>query len=169
MCEPITMAAITAGGAATQAYGQYQAGQAANSAARFNAQQLEQNARVADNRANDALFRGGFEVDKIRRQGADLQAEQRTGFAAGNVDLSTGTPVFAELDTANTVAGDVGMTKYNTQMEAYGFRTDAWNARSQAKITRFEGKQAKRAGEIGAVGSLLSGAGQSATAYKTFS
>lgn len=172
MCEPVTItaaaAALAVAGSATSAYGAYQQGKAARAAANYEASVSEQNAVRAEQRIAGARFQGGYQVDQIRTNAAENVGAGRAGYAAGNVDLSVGTPRFWELDAAKSTATDVAMTKYNTEQEVKGLQTEAWNARSQAALTRYSGKNAYRAGLISAGSSLLSGASQVAGTWSSY-
>ena len=143
-------------GAATSAYGAYQQGRAARAAADYEASMQEQTAAMTEQRVAGANFMGGVQADQIRTDSGKLLGEGRANMAAGNVDLSSGTAKFWELDVAKGTATDVGMTKYNAAQEAIGLRTDAWNSRTSAQLARFSGRNAQRAGNIAAAGQLSS-------------
>lgn len=166
MCAPlVVMAVAVAASAAASAYSSYQQGKAASAASSYQAQQGDLNAQLAEQRIAGARFEGESRGDQIRRDGERLKAEGRTSFAGGNVDLSSGTPKFWELDVAKGVATDVAMNKYNTEQAAVGLQTDAWNYRTDAGLRRMEARNARRAGNLGAATSLLAGASQVASSY----
>ncbi len=164
MCGPAIPIALTVASAAMQAYAQHQAGQAANSAAKFNAKQDEYNATLADARSKDALTRGTIEAGQIREDAAKEVGAGRTSFAAGNVDLSSGSVAYWEADTIHAGAQDAATRQYNARQEAMGIQGESWNARSSARLSRAQGTSAARAGNINAGASLLAGAAE--TAYR---
>ncbi len=164
MCGPALLIATTVASTAMQAYAQHQAGQAANAAAKFNAKQDEYNATLADARSKDALVRGNQEAGQIRQDAAEKIGAGRTSFAAGNVDLSSGSVQYWQADVAAAGAYDASMRQYNARQEANGIAGEAWNARSNSRLERARGRSAVTAGNIGATSSLLAGASE--TAYR---
>jgi hypothetical protein len=166
MCDPVTLAVVGAGvqggGQALAGFGQFQQAQAYQRSNEFSASQDEYNARVADAQAADALVRGGLERDQIRVAGARELGAGRAGFAAGNVDLSVGTPMLWELASATNTGKDLAQSRVNAEREALGFRTNAWNLRSQAGLKRWQGDVAVKAGRFGGFTSILGAAGQTA-------
>jgi hypothetical protein len=147
------------------AYGQLQAGDAANAAGIRDQNIANQNALVLEGQARDAIERGEFAVDRLRLDAARGVGEGRAGFAGGNVDLSNGAARYWELDAAKNTAADVGQTRYNARQEAFGKRVDARNERVRGQMRRWEGKVAQRGSRLAAAGTVLSGAGQTASFY----
>lgn len=152
MCEPVTLALMAAGTAMT-AYGQYQQGQAANDAAKYNA-------KMAEYGAQDAQRRGEEEAAAIQRKAASLKSSQRVSLASRGLDIGYGT------------AGDLqDQTDFFGQMDASTARSNAaqqaWSYRSQGQLARAEGRAAAYQGALGAAGTLLSGAGQVASKWPT--
>lgn len=154
MCEPATIALIaTAASTVVGAYGQYQQGQAANDAAKYNA-------KMSEYAAQDAQRRGEEEAAAIQRKAASLKSSQRASQAAKGLDVSYGT------------AGDLqDQTDFFGQMDASTARSNAaqqaWNYRAQGTLARAEGRSAAYQGMLGATGTLLSGAGQVASKWPT--
>lgn len=168
MCEPvsITLAATAITGMAVSAYGQYQSGQSAKKAGAYQAQMDEANANAMATQAQDAALRGEGERAQLRANIAETIAQGRAGYAGGNVDLSVGAPNFWERSARATGAEDIAQSRINTQNEMAGFYNAAANARNQAALSRWGGRNAARAAGIGMAGTLLSGAAQTAgTAY----
>ena len=163
MCGP--MAVIAVAGLAISAYGQYQQGQTAKKTAQYQADQNTYNAKIAENPGADAIFRGGFAGEKLMSDSAALQGRGRAAFAAGNVDLSAGTPIFWETDAAVAGAKDVAMNKYNALQESKGYSNLAWNRNTQASLDVFSGRNAATNATLQSSGSLLSGAGM---VYKNY-
>ena len=133
-------------GTAISAYGQYQAGVQAQKAGDYQASIARQQAQVAQQKA-------AFEATKLRERGERLKASQRTGYAGRGISLSSGTVEEVLTDTAGDIKLDELAILYGGSMEAQGLH-------SQAQYSEWAGKQKKKAGTIGAIGSLLTGAGQ---------
>ena len=160
-------------GAGTSVYGQVRAGQAAKKegkaarrAAESQAELAEYNAAVADVQARDARERGDIEAHRFRARTRALVGEQRTGFAAGNIDVAFGSAVDVQADATLLGELDALTAKNNALREAWGYKVEATDLRTQAEIARKEGVYAEAAGRtratsqyIGAVGSGLSAGG----------
>lgn len=155
MCDLVTGLMIA--GTAIGAYGQVQAGNAAAAAANYQAQVATMNAGFAEKRAADALTRGKEEEERVRREGGQLMGQQTAQMAAAGLDLGFGSPLDVLIDTSTGIELDALRTRRNAALEAEDFDRQAWNYKADAGMSRAEGKNAKQAGRIGAVGTLLSG------------
>jgi hypothetical protein len=128
---------------AFSAIGSIAQGNAANAAAQSNADALTQQAD-AENRA------AGAREEQQRRQARQFLGGQRASLAQAGIgltgsayDINRQSAVNAELDALNI--------RYEGQLAAKGLR-------DQATMQRFEGKQARTAGFLGAGAALLQGA-----------
>ena len=144
----IATAAVVIGGS-MQAYGQYQAGQAAQDVANYNAK-LAENEAIAREQATRS------ETERIRSEKEKMTARQRAGYAKTGAVITEGTPLLAVAEEAGLMELDILQAQRTGMLQAGA-------SRSQAVIDRWSGKQAARAGIIGAGSTLLSGA---ATAIK---
>lgn len=160
--------ALTALSMVAGAVGQYQQGQNAQAQANYQAKLSERNAQAAEMRASDAEYRGVVERQQIALQEGDMLAQGRTAYAAGNVQLGSGSPVDWEVDLAQRAEGDKRTSRYNASVAAWGERVNASDARAQAGLYRASGSNAARSGLTGAGGSLLAGAGTVADRYYTY-
>jgi hypothetical protein len=143
MADPITLALIgVVGSTAMNAIGSIAQGNAANAAAQANANALTQQAE-AESRAANAR------EEAQRRQNRQFLGAQRAALAQAGIglngsayDVARQSAINAELDALNI--------RYEGQLAAKGLR-------DQATIQRFEGRQAKTAGYLGAGAALLQG------------
>lgn len=115
MCEPVTMSLLAAG-TLFSAYGTYQQGQAAQDAARYNAQ-------MAEYAAQDAERRGEEDALAVRRKAASLKSSQRVDLASRGLDIGYGTAQDLQDQTDFFGEQDVATARYNA-------RTQAWSARA---------------------------------------
>lgn len=159
MCSPVALGAVAIGGGVMGAYGKLQQGKAAQQAAEYQAAVDEQNAKLADIQSADAETRGQIEREQIQLKARQVLGTGRTGYAAGNVMLDTGSPLTWEQDTAALAAQDVETSRHNTAMEKWGYQVEKTNALNSASMARASGKNAVKASKIGAVSSLLSSVG----------
>ncbi len=157
MCAP---AAVAVAGVAMQAYSQYQKGQAEGQAAKYNAEQEDYNAKLAQGRSTDAVERGNKAAGQIGIDTARTVGEGHAGFAAGNVDLSSQSVKYWELDAVSAGAQDQATARYNAAQEANGFQAQAYNAQATSRLARAQGRSAMDAGYLNAGSSLLAGAAE---------
>lgn len=148
----LAISAVTAvAGAGYSAYSQYEAGQNAAAIARYNAQQQQaQNEYVLKATAAKSLAE--------REENEKVLASQEAAFAAGGVVVNEGSPLTVRAKQAALLERRALNTDYEG---AIAYRT------GQGQVTQdvMEGDAAKAAGNLNAVGTLLSGAGNAAGTY----
>lgn len=141
--------AMMAVGTVVSAYGQYQAGKAQKRAYDYNAQIQQQNARIAEEQAQ-------YEARRQESRTRKMLAAQRVAYAGSGFQSNAGTA----LDTLRQTMQEGEMDKMAI---LYGGDVEAVNQRSQAALSRMQGKAAYKAGMFNAAGTLLSGGGQAYT------
>lgn len=161
MCDPVTvLGAVTTGAkllpavgsVLTSASGVAQQGAAAQQAAEFNAQQeLMQ--------ADQTQAAGYQQAKRIREQGRTTAGQATAALSASGVDVGTGT----SNDVRERIGQNTETDAFNTILSA---DTKAQAMRGQAQMTLAAGQQQQRAGGIGAMTSVLSGASQLITGWK---
>jgi hypothetical protein len=135
--------AIAVGAAATQAVGQLAAGESAKAAAEQNAAMMRQEAEIARRQGvAQSTARERATRQFLGRQRAAI-GQAGIGFEGSAQDVMLESATAAELDVMNTM--------YEAELRAKGLM-------NQATITSWEGKQARRASRMAAVGSVLTGA-----------
>lgn len=149
--------ALMIGSTLLSGVGAVMAGNANAAAANYNAQIQMQNAIFADERAKDALERGAEEESRVRREGTLVRKGQEARFGAAGIDLAYGSPLDAIISSATQAELDALTIRENSNREAEDFEREAWSYRAGAGLSRMEAKNAKRAGIISGVGSVLSG------------
>jgi hypothetical protein len=146
----IALATIAVGTAVT-AYGQYQAGQAQERALNYQAAVQERNAQIA---------RQNAEYD-AQRQSARLRraiGSQRAAVLASGIQME-GTALELQQDT-------VQQAEMDRLAILYGGEINYQNARSEAELSRMQGKAAGQAGTTAAFGTVLGGLGSVGVAGK---
>lgn len=154
------IASAVAGG-----YSAISSGNAANAAAQAAAEQEAENAKIAQQQANQAKDQGDAQKDAIRLKLADMRAQGRTGFAAGNVQLGAGTPSDYEEDLDYRSRIDLDTIDTNTDLAAWGYKVQATNALNNASVSAAQGANAQSAGYWAGASSLLSEASQVGKIY----
>jgi len=167
--DPFTFWAIALliAGTAMQAYGQYQAGEAAEAEARNQQAILEYNAKIEERRAEAERKRAEEEARQFEREGKALLGEQQVGLAKGGVLTSIGTPALLLEETAQELEADRNMILQE------GLRAESLRL-SEAEGLRFKGRAARARGanlktgyRYQAAGTLLTGLG-TAAGYGSF-
>ena len=160
MADPVTLGMTAIGGATLlSAFGQYQAGEAYEAAGDYNARILDYNARVLEGHAEAARQSAAFEEVKQRREARRLKAAQRARYAKGGVVMTEGTPLRVLTETAAEAELDALAIRYAGEVKAKGYEAQAHISEMEADVSRWEGKQRKRAARLGAGRTILSGIG----------
>lgn len=147
--------ALQAAGSIAGAYGSYQAGQANSRASRLTAQQY----RI---QAEQAIQGGEFEAGVRDLQETQTAGRLAAGSAAGGVIAGAGTEGARLASSEALSETDKNMIRLNARRQAHGFTVEAGNADYKAKMDQWSGN-------MGAITSLLGGAGQIAATSKMFS
>lgn len=151
MCDPVVTPlligsmVVSAVGAGVSAYGQHQAGE-------YQKDVQEQNARMQEAAAVQAMSQASTEAGLIRTKGTQLTARARTQIADAGVDLSSGSALDVIADSRMMNELDVQTRLSIGERQAYGYKVGAVNSRA-------EGELASLRGTYGAVATLLTGAG----------
>lgn len=145
--------ALTAASTAAAGYSAYASGRAASQAGR----RQEELSKIA---AASVQEQGEKEAARIRNEGAQLAARQRTLFATSGISVGSPTAIDILSDTAGLSELDALTASNNAAREAWGIRSGGLNA-------NWEGKQKKKLGSYGAGSTLLSGAGQAIGMYNS--
>ena len=156
----ILSTAISAAGAIQQANAQADA-------ANYQAKVQENNAKIAEFKARDAVVRGNEEQKKQRQHTAQVAAKQRAAQAANGIDTTYGSALDAAIDTAMLGELDALTVQSNSYREAYDHKIDATNERAGAELSRMEARNAKKAGFLNAAGTLVGGFGKAYGQYKS--
>ena len=141
MCEIMTALAI--GSAVFGAVGQIQAANQSAAMQKYNAEVADQNAGLA---RQEAFAR----QQQIRAEGDRVLASQAAAFGKAGLQLDAGTPLIVASRTAEDIAYDEELARYQGDVEAISYRNQSRALKSSAKSTR-------TAGYIGAGATLLSG------------
>jgi len=156
---------LLVGGGALAASQQLQAGQNASRSATIAAGQLEENATRAEYAAGQAKAASQRKAAEESRQNRLLQSKQIAIAAAGGA--STSEKNIADIIANTAVEGRLAssIALYEGDLRSDALLNEAIGLRNKATVTRYEGKQARKAGNIGAISSLLSSGAQASSFY----
>lgn len=118
----------------------------------------ENNAQMAEWRAQDALARGGRSMYATGLKTKALKGAQRARLAANGVDLGVGSALEILTDTDYFGQVDQDTVMDNAQREAWALRNEAQNFRSEADLMRSRAASERPA--LAAGTSLLTSAGR---------
>jgi hypothetical protein len=135
---------------------------AANAQGRIQQRTAELNAQFAELRARDAIKRGEKEVKRFQQASKQLVGRQRVALAAQGIDVSTGSAREIQEEVATATTEDILEIRNNAWREAFGFRFEAENIRSEGALARLQGSSQATAslltGGLGALDAFQTGA-----------
>lgn len=132
----------------------------------FEQQAYERNASLSDLQAADAVARG---EQSAQIKGRDVRAtigDARTSYAGQGVQLDTGSAVDVQRDIASLGALDIATIRNNAAREAWGFTTQAENARFQGTLAKAGANQAAAGIRADSINTLITGAGKTYGLYR---
>ena len=152
--ETLAVASIATSlaGAGMSAYGQYQAGKAQNEMAKRNARAIDQ-ARQAE------ALSAQENVKRSRQMNRRKLSSIRSRMAGSGVSATSG----SSLSVLGEASEEMELKTLDL-FRSSGAKQVAYG--NQANMQRYEGKQAKAAGTMGAVGSLIGGVAQAGNQYR---
>lgn len=124
---------------------------------KYERQQGEFNARLAELKAKDAVERGDQEAVKFAKEANQFKGKQKAAMAAQGVDIDSASFEGISTQTERLTAFDEMEIRNNAWKEAWGYRVDAANQRTQANFR-------SRAAQAESRSSLLTG-GMQAIGY----
>lgn len=150
---PFITLALAAAGTGVAVHGQMEQAKAAERAGKYNQKVNEANAAAAQNAAS-------YEAEQVRRRNRIILGRQKAAIAKAGI-LDTGSAEDLFFDSAVQGELDVLATKYQGQVQSNYYR-------SRGNLARMEGDAAATASRYRAVGTLLTGAGQTASSYNSY-
>lgn len=139
---------LFAAGAVMDVFGRLKSGNAARAQGDFNA-------KIAEQRAADAVQRGEEDAQQFSAGVRSLIGTQRAGFAAQGIDVGTGSAVDVQADASYLGALDRQRIKVNAAREAWGYRVDAENLRRGGQIAQREARYGAASTAVNTSVSLL--------------
>lgn len=94
--------------------------------------QAEQNKEAAEKAAALELQQGATEAGFIRERGSRLIGTQRAGYAASGVDVSQGSALETQKETAYWTERDAQQMRLNAALKAWGYQQQGEQFSSQA-------------------------------------
>ena len=145
-------------GAVTGAIGSYNSGAANADAAMYQAAVARNNQTVAMQNAKYALDAGRVQEQAQRQKTAQMIGAQRAAMAANGIDISSGTPARIQESTGIVGELDALTIRNNAARQAYNYQVQAGDFEANAGMLDRTASNARTAGSIGAISSIVGGA-----------
>ena len=162
MCGIVAAALV---GTVISAYGQIQAGRAAAAQANYQSKVAQNNQIIAQQNAEAARDKGRADAEDKRRETAQRAGRQRAQLAAQGFDVSEGTSLDILSDTAELGELDVLRIEADADQRARNYQIQGDNLQAESDLLKVSGKNAARAGQIGAFSTLLTGGAKAGQSY----
>jgi len=167
MCEPATIAmVVTAASAVVGGYSAIRSGQAQQASAEFQAAQSRENAKQVDNDIKVAQEQAAIERRRLGAQARADKGDLVAKYSAMGLDPGFGSPADLIGDVKSAYDIDRSILNANEISQLQRFDMEKSNLLSQASLYEAEGKEAMRAGYLGATKSLLDAAGSVAGKWR---
>jgi len=137
--------------------------------AKFQAQQLEFNTKVAELQAEDAIAQGDQDAAALQRKARQLRGSQRAAFGASGVEVNSGSALSVQSDTEDMADIDAMTIKLNAARKAWGFKVDAVNSFAQSTLNSVAAENSARTTLLTNGIKSIGGAGKNYYEYKRLS
>jgi hypothetical protein len=156
--DPVSLAVIGLAGAATSAAGTLATGSATAAADAYQAQVAANNAKLAQQQSKLDIQSGEISaVNQGLKTKATVGSEKAQQGASG-IDPNTGSAVAVRSGTSEMGMIDALTIRSDAAKKAYADEVTAQSDTEQGVLDTYAGQSAETGSEIGAAGSLLSGA-----------
>lgn len=122
----------------------YSSAEAQRAQGEYQRTQGQLNARMMERQAEDAEDRGRMDANTARRKHNATAGSQKVAMAAQGLDLSTGTAAESIAQTRAVGAVEEMNIKTNAWREAWGYRVQAINERTEGEMAYIAGRSAAR-------------------------
>lgn len=168
--EAIAVAGLAASAAGTvsSVMAQQAQAQAAANAAEYQAQVAQNQNQVSQQQAKQTEAAGETVQEQIGQQTRANIGALKAAQAASGTDVNSGSNVDVRSSAAALGQLNEINARSNYSRQAYGYQLQGVGYQAQAGLDRAQGEAAKTAGNIGAFGSLASGASSVAKQYASW-
>lgn len=149
----------TAAGSALSAYGAYSGGQATSRMYGYQANVARINSTIALQNSDYARMQGEQQAVIQGRRGAQQLGGIRAAQGASGLDVNSGSSSQVQASQKSTTALDLNQIRSNAAKTAYDFDVQSTEDINQAGLYTSAASNAKTAGDIGALTSIVGGAG----------
>lgn len=169
MANPFILAAVgmgaTAAGGLIKAYGEGEAGSAKSAEYTYRAGMARRNAQIQRQNSDYALEAGDANAERSGLTTGFTIARQRVAQASNGFDVNTGTNADVQQSTRDIGVIDQSTIRTNAGRQALSFRNQASGLEAEATLDEMAGSNAKRAGGINQLATLIGTAGSVASKW----
>ena len=169
MCDLATLSlASTVVGGVVGAYGQIQAGKAAQQEANYKSAIERNNAIRADYAAEDAIQRGKIAEKAQRTKGALLLSQMKAVMGSSGQVIDEGSAGELVIDQAGINELEALNVRSSSEREAFGLKEQAEGFEASSRLYKVSGANARSAGRVAAAGTVLTTGGTVAAKWYKF-
>lgn len=154
----LPLLAVGLAGAAVSAFGSYESGQATAAAEAYQAQVAANNAIIAKQNARLDIQSGETQATNEELKTRAQVGTEKAGQGAGGIDVNTGSAADVRAGTSQIGYLDALTIRSNSAKQAYGQLVQGATDTAESQLLTMESGSAAEAGDIGAIGGLLTGA-----------
>ncbi len=170
MADPISAMAIGsmavgAAGSVIQGMGAKSSADAQSAMYTYQAGVARANQTIADQNAKWETQSGEVEAQQAGLRAEDERSKSTVAAAAGNIDVTTGSPVQVGKSITEIGGENQAIVRANAAKRAYGATVEGFEQGAQANIYDAASKNATTAGDIAELSSWVSGAGNVASKW----
>lgn len=154
----IASIAATVVGGGISAVGAAQAGAAGKASYTYQSQVAANNKIIADRNAEYAIAAGETEAQTMGMKTKAQIGQTLATQGAKGLNVNSGSNLAVRESEASIGSFNEMMIRHNAQRQAYGAKVEGMNQENQAKTSMMAGQQASKAGQIGALSSIVGSA-----------
>lgn len=126
---------------------------------KFDASLAERNAEMA--RQDQVLAKEAGEVERanITKEENVARGEGKTAYAAGNVQVDTGTPLEFDIAVAEQSAAERERSKDDQAVKISRLKTEEQGLLAESRLLRRAARKTRKSGQLGAVGGVFQAVG----------
>jgi len=147
-------------GAGVSAGASLLAGQQAMAAGRYQQSIADRNAQVYNNKSDQAIKMGEYNVKRFESRFASLQSATEMAFLKSGVVISEGTPIEVMQNNIAEAELEKENIKYNAKIQSDDYKESAVLSRMEGNVAMFRARSARTSLILGAGQSMLSAYGQ---------
>lgn len=161
MADPVSMTAVSmaasAGKAGLGVFSALSKGKADQQMYQYQAAVARVNKQIAEQNADYAVAAGEVEAQQSGMKSRAQLGSARAKQGASGLDVNRGSAVKVRESIADIGAHNTAIVRNNAARKAYAYKVEGMQQEAQAKIYDASASQAKKAGTINAIGSILGG------------
>lgn len=115
------------------------------------------NKQVADQNAQYAIESGGISAEERGLQGGQQIGATKVAQSGAGIDVNSGTAAVVRQNQTSAVGEDQAIIRWNASKKAYGQEVEAAQDTAESVLDTSAAANAKTAGQIGALSSILGG------------